>query len=430
MSRGVVRPSAAARRAGPGTAPVGAVRAVALALAVVLAATLLAGCWDRREIERLAIVAGIGLDLQPDGSLLLVAQVVKPALVRTQGQAGMGSPRAVSLASSTGPTVAAATRALCQVAGRRPFWGHARILVVGEELARAGLADVMDWFFRQREPRPRTRVLVARGRAADLLAAESELEKLPAVALDNVLELQSATTLAPDTTLHRFVRDLTTPGKDPLVAAAAVVSRTAQAGFPGMEGRPPEAQEPAAEKEGEERRFDVRGSAVFRGDRLVGWMDEVETRATLWVAGAGRRATVVVPGPAGSGQGSTVEVLRAAPKVKIHEEGGRLVLTVSLECRAVLSEELRGPDVTVRGALEDVERRLERVLAADIAAAFRKARSLRADPFGLGFTLCTRYPKLWEKYQDFWPDALASAEVRISVKARIVRTGLVLKAPR
>ncbi|HCW51337.1 MAG TPA: hypothetical protein DGR79_04635 [Clostridiales bacterium] len=397
---------------------------------MVLAATLLAGCWDRHEIERLAIVAGIGLDLQPDGSLLLVTQIVKPALVKAPGQGGIGSPRAVSLVSSTGTTVAGATRALAQVAGRRPFWGHARVLVVGEELARAGLADVMDWFFRQREPRPRTRVLVARGRAADLLAAESELEKLPAAALDNTLELQSATTLAPDTSLHRFLRDLTTPGKDPLVAAAAVVSRTAQAGFLEMEARPPEAQEPATEKEQEPRRFDVRGSAVFKGDRLVGWMDEEETRATLWVAGAGRRATVVIPGPPGSGQDSTVEVLGVGSKVKAHEEGDRLVLTVSLECRAALSEEPRGPDVTVGATLEDVGRRLESVLAADIAAAFRTAQSLRADPFGFGFTLCARQPELWKRYEGSWPDALASAEIRVSVKASIVRSGLSLKAPR
>jgi len=406
------------------------VRAAALALVVVLATTLLAGCWDRREIDRLAIIIGVGLDRRPDGSLLLVTQIVKPAAVKAEGAAGMGSPRAVSLVSSTGTSVAAAARALTQEAGRRPFWGHSRILVVGEDLAKAGLADVMDWLFREREQRPQTRLLVARGRAADLMAAESDLEKLPAIALDNVLELQSTTTLAPDTTLHRFLRDLTTPGKDPLVAATAIVPKTAQAGFPGIKTEPPEVQEPTTEKEEEPRRFDVRGSAVFRDDRLVGWMDAEETRATLWLAGSGGKGVVIIPGPPGSGRNSTVEVLGTDSKVKADEEGGRLVFTVSLECRAALAEQPQGPETTLRATLKDVERKLESVLAADIVSAFRTAQSLGADPFGLGFTLYTHQPKLWKGYAGSWPDALRSAEIRVSVKARIVRTGLSLKAPR
>jgi hypothetical protein len=159
-------------------------------------------------------------------------------------------------------------------------------------------------------------------------------------------------------------------------------------------------------------------------------MDGRETRATLWVAGVGGKGTVVVPAYPVSGGDLAVEVIGTDSKVKAHVEGNRLVFTVSLECRAVLVQEPSGPDAAVRVSLEDVERRLESVLAADIAAAFRKTQSLRVDPFGLGFTVSARQPELWERYKDVWPDAFASAEVRVSVKADIVRAGFMLENPR
>lgn len=290
-------------------------RLALLALGILL---LTAGCWNRKETDELALVSALGIDRLPDGRILVVAQIVKPGEVRAGVPAAVGSPRAVSLVSAAGPTVAAAVRGLAQVAGRRPFWAHARVLVLGAELAESGLGDVLDWFFREREFRARVWLAVTPGRAADVIAAESDLEKIPAVAVENMFRGRGATSLVPGTNLFRFLRDLATPGKDPLVAVLSVAPRTALAGFPQAEGARGSAQAPVGppspEKEKEERRLYLGGGALFRGERLAGWLDERETRGVLWTAGA--RGVVVLSSRVPPGGRLSVEVLKARSSVE------------------------------------------------------------------------------------------------------------------
>ncbi|MCL6580004.1 MAG: Ger(x)C family spore germination protein [Firmicutes bacterium] len=396
---------------------------------VLLASFLLSGCWDRREVDKLAIVLATGLDLTPEGDLLVTAQVVRPSEVKASGGGVMGgSPRAVVVAASRGRTVAEAIRGMSQVIGRRPFWGQNRVLVVSEELARAGLAEILDWFFREREPRPRTHLVVFRGRAADVLAAENELETIPGLALDSLLALGSATSFTYPVTAHHFLRDLVAPGKDPIASAVVLVSRAGQAGFPGEEPAR-EGEPPATEAEKEPRRLAVGGLALFKDDRLVGWTTPEQARAVLWMCCKDGRSMLVIPGTAESARPATVEVLGAKPKARFNERDGRLHLRVELECDCALADQPRGPDIVDKTVIRDIEGKVEERLRTEMLEALGVARSLGVDPFGFGLTLHARYPKLWKRFGEDWPRALWEGDIRVSVKARVIRSGLSLRAP-
>ena len=52
------------------------IKRVVLVLVLVFTCILASGCWNYREIEELAIVAGAALDLHEDGSLHLTVEVV------------------------------------------------------------------------------------------------------------------------------------------------------------------------------------------------------------------------------------------------------------------------------------------------------------------------------------------------------------------
>ena len=60
------------------------------------------------------------------------------------------------------------------------FCAHSRFLVFGEESARAGVGEILDFFERNREPRLTAHLLVVKGMtAADFLKSEYELVPLP-----------------------------------------------------------------------------------------------------------------------------------------------------------------------------------------------------------------------------------------------------------
>ena len=46
--------------------------------AVTLLMTVASGCWSRKEIEDLAFVVAVGVDMSPSGNIQITAQFAKP----------------------------------------------------------------------------------------------------------------------------------------------------------------------------------------------------------------------------------------------------------------------------------------------------------------------------------------------------------------
>lgn len=50
-----------------------------IVLTLLVAVILTGGCWDRRELNELAIVLGAGVDRLPDGRIQLTLQLARPS---------------------------------------------------------------------------------------------------------------------------------------------------------------------------------------------------------------------------------------------------------------------------------------------------------------------------------------------------------------
>lgn len=117
-------------------------------LALILLALLLAGCWDRVELEDQAYIVQLGLDRGQPGQLLVTAQI---ALVQSAGPGILGPVKPPE------PSGAAGCHAMATVAGtvtqalyllnagmsRRLDFRHLRNVVIGEGLAREGVEPVI-----------------------------------------------------------------------------------------------------------------------------------------------------------------------------------------------------------------------------------------------------------------------------------------------
>src|SRR5690606_17351958 len=100
------------------------------------------GCWDRRELENLAVVVGIGINLAPEGEGYEVSsQIVRAAQIQSPGGSGSGDEelRPFWILRSRGPTVFEAIRNATLQSSRRLFLSHNQVLVINEAVAREGL---------------------------------------------------------------------------------------------------------------------------------------------------------------------------------------------------------------------------------------------------------------------------------------------------
>ncbi len=186
---------------------------------------------------------------------------------------------------------------MSNVAGRRPFWGHLRLILFSEALAREGLGPFLDVLARNPMPRRLAWLAVARGSLArSILEGYSELEKVPAETIMGQLEEygQNSTSLAQ--TLHGFLLEMENPGRSPAASAVELVSKGGPSapndGESGDEGSE-DVERGRAGAGGIKLVPMVRGAAVFKRDRLLGSLDEEETRGLLWVTNRVRGASIV-----------------------------------------------------------------------------------------------------------------------------------------
>ena len=103
----------------------------------------LAGCWNYKEIDKFSIVAGIAIDRDPaNGDFILYIEIIESSQVSKEKS------HESKIVEIRGKTIFDAVRSSINVSGQRMFWSHAQIIIVSEAVARQGILNVVDWFYR------------------------------------------------------------------------------------------------------------------------------------------------------------------------------------------------------------------------------------------------------------------------------------------
>jgi spore germination protein KC len=382
-----------------------AVRALALFALLVL----LAGCWNRRELNSLQIVVGTGIDLGRQGRVRLTAQFVNPGGVRASagglGSGSGGGPEAFFTLSAEGWTIFEAVRNLVMASERKAYFAHNQVLVVSEEAARRGIQPYLDFFARGRETRTTTYLFVSRGKAEDLLKVRGETEKIPALSLAAVADVARTTGRTEAVMVHDFLNRLVSGTTDSVVTTVAV-----------------------RRQDGEERLL-VGELCAFKGDRLVGHLTPTESRGYLWITGRMRSGAIVVSGPGGKGKVS-FESIHATGRIVPKLDRGRVRMTVEVHDDCALVGTAGSARVATPEDLSALEGRKVEVIRRDIRAAVRRTQELGTDLFGFGEAVHRRYPQAWRELKPRWEQVFRRLEVEVKVTARIVSTGLLARPPR
>jgi spore germination protein KC len=378
-------------------------RAVIL-LTILLATLFLTGCWNRREIEALGFVMAVGVDQRENGQTEVTVQVAKPeALGKRDG--GGKAVKAFTTYSASGRIIAEAVGNLGKESPRSLWFGHNQVVIIGEEMARRGVLPVMDWLAREPELRREMWVLVARGKAKDLLEAEVEFERIPAKGILRLIKARGVASLAQAIRANEFLRVLSTKHTS-VTTSVITISNEPKGG----EKLTPE--------------FRLEGAAVFRGSTLVGFLDAIETRGMLWVTGKLRRGIVVVPYPEDENERVALEIVRASGEIEPRTEDGRISFVVKIRAEGAIGEQTSSANLATPFALEELERRERQVIEEEIAAALRRAKELKADIFGFGETLHREFPSLWRELKEEWvSEGFPEIALIPEIKTVLRRTG-------
>ncbi|MCI1068295.1 hypothetical protein MOQ17_20625, partial [Stenotrophomonas maltophilia] len=89
------------------------------------------------------------------------------------GGIGAGGGDLTLVRSGDGVNIADAMSKVQARLPRRIFWGHCKVYLFGEEAAKEGISDHIDFLVRHPEPRNRAFLYVSKGKAEEMLALSS-----------------------------------------------------------------------------------------------------------------------------------------------------------------------------------------------------------------------------------------------------------------
>ncbi|MBE3585204.1 Ger(x)C family spore germination protein [Desulfofundulus thermocisternus] len=387
---------------------------IAALLLITFIIILAGGCWNRVELTELAIVLGAGVDLAEDGRILLTLQIARPGAFTAGNEGGGRGKEAASwVISAEGRTVPEAERFLAMKIPRHIYWGHCIILVLGEELARReGTGIVTNFFQREREPRENIYVLVARGRARDFLETYSSLERTSAQAAGFLERMKTGYTVQ----LRELAEMLVSRGIQPAVTAVEVTEAGTMPGqVPG--GSPPPQKE-----------VGVAGTAVFKQDKLIGWLDPWETRGFLWLKGEIMKGVIIVPGPEQPEKLVSIRIRRGKTKIIPEYNGEYPRFLVKIQVEGDMVEQQTRENLATPEKIKLLEEEMASEIKARAEAALDKVQGeYGVDIFGFGEAFHRKYKKEWRKLKYRWDEEFSRAEVEIAVNAQIREIGLLTR---
>lgn len=112
---------------------------------------LTTGCWNRRELNELAIATGMAIDITDDDQYLVTVQIVNPGEVASKQ--AKGTQASVTTFEAKAGSISEAIRKMTTNAPRKIYLSHLRILVLSEELAKHGIGKSLEFLSRDHEMR-------------------------------------------------------------------------------------------------------------------------------------------------------------------------------------------------------------------------------------------------------------------------------------
>ncbi|HLO02206.1 MAG TPA: Ger(x)C family spore germination protein [Symbiobacteriaceae bacterium] len=373
-------------------------RVTTLLLPLVL---LLAGCWDRREIDERSNVLATGADLCEKGqgcNLIVTRQIAIPGRIPLGGATGAPAKGESVVAFSTpgknGPDTARKAQAELN---RTVSFAHTRFIAFSEAFARQGLREYLDYVRRVPEVRRLMWITITEGKASDVLRSKPSLELVPALYVNDMIDDAVKAGRLPDIYLGEFLTRISNKGEDTVAPIIRMI---------GLD-------HPA-----------LAGLAVFRDFKMVGKLTPDEMFTQMQLRGHRKGAEsfeVALPG----GNSANIRVYERTARYRLSQNQGRLTcrIQVRLETEVLqLSPELSGEDPKV---LADIERRgAEEVVKRANALMKKLQQEYQADILGVGEHVRGTMPKYWKTVSEDWSKAFAKTQFQVEAEVHIRRTGL------
>ncbi|QTL99241.1 Ger(x)C family spore germination protein [Iocasia frigidifontis] len=384
-----------------------------LAILIILPVIFLTGCWSSHEVNTLAINICIGIDKTEKG-YFISEQILNPKAIAAE-QAINESP--VYIYTSEGRDISEVIQRLTKQSARKIYNAHLRMVVFGEDVAKDGIQDILDYFMRSSQYRTDFYFVIAKNATAnEVLSILTPIESIPGIKIYDSL-ISASENWAPTKSVRiiELVNTIIADGINPVLTGIEIT--------PGKTIS--DSTEVLKESVGI-KRLVYYGLGVFKDDRLVGWLDEVGSKGYNYITGNINKTIGHVK--YGDNVKITGEVINAKSNVKASLVNGKPVIEVKIKVKQNVEAVEGDFDVSKEENIAIFNKLAEKKIKSHCEKAIKKAKyDFESDIFGFGEVIHRQYPKVWDKIKDNWNNEFVNLPVKVTVNVKINQLGEVTK---
>ncbi|NLY85615.1 MAG: Ger(x)C family spore germination protein [Tissierellia bacterium] len=387
-------------------------------LTTILATIIfLTGCWDARELNELGISLVIGFDIEDD-KVLITAEIINP--VYSSEEAKGDQIQSVEYVQGIGNTILEASRDITLKFDRRLFISHNKVVIFGEEFAKRGLVKNIDQLLREREHRETAKVLIAKGaKAYEVMGISSGVEQIPANYIAEIVNNIKYNPKTGDVNFIQFLKHYYHEGRHPVAGVVEKKSKD-EINKVGNDG---------SDKDYE---LTTLGMAVFKGDKLVGYLNGNDTKSVNFILNKIRGGIITFPTPSENQEAenlrdfSSTVIIENKTKRDVEIIDNKVILKAKINLKTSMGEIIGDVDVSNTENIKKMEEACSKAIEEGITLAVKRVQEeFKVDIFGFGVEFHKKYPDKWKEIRDDWDQIFSEAEFQINVNTKIIRTGLI-----
>ncbi|MBL4933845.1 Ger(x)C family spore germination protein [Clostridium paridis] len=378
-------------------------KVLSLFITFLMICTSLVGCWDKKELDHLLIVSAIALDTNKDGTISLTLLSSIPRQSTNKGEVSSGQNDTI-LVSAEGENIIDAYRKIELKLSREIFLSQAECLIVGESTASSGLSDILDFFSRDQQVPLKTYILFSRGKASDILEVKSPIENTPFEEVGKLEDLNLALKMRYKDMLYAIT-------EEGVEAIAPIIQRVSSVDYSSSKSK---------------SLLSIPGSALFKDDKLAGFITDRETRGILWLKNEINNGmiTAKIPNEKGGGLISG-RIERVKTKIDPILKGDTVEFNVNIFADATIYESSSKLDLSSHSAIEYAQKMYAKEITEMINESLEKIqKQYKLDVVGFGAKVHGKYPKQWDTiFKDHWNSEFSKSKIIINCNVKIFSTG-------
>lgn len=370
----------------------------------------LTGCYDKTELDNLAYVIGIGLDVgeaqngeddDNDGeNLNITYQIAIP--VKIAGENNSSGKETYTTYTVSASSLFMGNSIVNTMASKEINLSHINIILYSEEIAKKGLSGHINGLLGNTDIRPKTPVAICRGKASDFFNQITPvLETNPARYYSSILSSFNYTDESIGSELISFYSNAQSIDRE----ASTVIGEISS-----------EELNDSDSNENKDKAV-FKGLAVFKAGTMIGEIPPKITDAHLLLTNALKRGNVTVKDPEDENSIATATIRQYTPtkiNVDVKDKVPKVDITLFINAHFEASNsttDYLNPENKLK-----LKKAIQEKITSNIYEYLNEIKKLDSDIVGIG-----KYAKVkcltWEDYEDLhWQEIFKNSEFNVKVE--------------